>query len=176
MNAFTEIGQLVGNTPLLLLEDFAKKHGVCANIYAKLESYNPTGSVKDRVALKMIKDAEVRGIISPGDTLIEPTSGNTGIGLAALGVSMGYNVIITMPDTMSQERIKMIQAFGAQVVLTEGSKGMSGAIEKAKELLLTTDMSIDDISIAVGYYNTSSFRRKFKQETGVSPSQFRNSR
>lgn len=137
MNAFTEIGQLVGNTPLLLLEDFAKKHGVCANIYAKLESYNPTGSVKDRVALKMIKDAEFTGVISPGDTLIEPTSGNTGIGLAALGVSMGYNVIITMPDTMSQERIKMIQAFGAQVVLTEGSKGMSGAIEKAKELCET---------------------------------------
>ncbi len=137
MNAFTEIGQLVGNTPLFLLEDFAKKHGLCANIYAKLESYNPTGSVKDRVALKMIKDAQSKGIISPGDTLIEPTSGNTGIGLAALGVSMGYNVIITMPDTMSAERIKMMEAYGAQVVLTEGSKGMSGAISKAHELSLS---------------------------------------
>lgn len=137
MNAFTDVSQLVGNTPLFWLKDFAKKHGVCANIYAKLESYNPTGSVKDRVALKMIKDAEARGIISPGDTLIEPTSGNTGIGLAALGVSMGYNVIITMPDTMSKERIKMMEAYGAQVVLTEGSKGMLGAIEKAKELCET---------------------------------------
>lgn len=134
MNAFTDISQLVGNTPLLLLEDFAKKYGVCANLYAKLELYNPTGSVKDRVALKMIMDAESKGIISQGDTLIEPTSGNTGIGLAALGVSMGYNVIITMPDTMSAERIKMMEAYGAQVVLTPGSKGMSGAIEKAKEL------------------------------------------
>lgn len=122
---FNSISELVGSTPLLKLDD---------NIYAKLEGFNPAGSIKDRAALYMIEDAEKNGRIKPGDTLIEPTSGNTGIGLAAVGCSKGYNIIITMPDTMSAERIKLMEAFGAKVILTDGVKGMAGAIEKAEEL------------------------------------------
>ena len=122
---FNSISELIGSTPLLKLDN---------NIYAKLECFNPAGSIKDRAALYMIEDAEKSGRIKPGDTLIEPTSGNTGIGLAMVGISKGYNVIITMPDTMSAERIKLMEAYGARVILTDGSKGMAGAIEKAEEL------------------------------------------
>ena len=122
---FNSISELIGSTPLLKLDN---------NIYAKLECFNPAGSIKDRAALYMIEDAEKSGRIKPCDTLIEPTSGNTGIGLAMVGISKGYNVIITMPDTMSAERIKLMEAYGARVILTDGSKGMAGAIEKAEEL------------------------------------------
>lgn len=125
MLVFNSVSELVGSTPLLKLD---------GNIYAKLEYFNPAGSIKDRAALYMIEDAEKNGKIKPGDTLIEPTSGNTGIGLAAIGVSKGYNIIITMPDTMSKERIKTMEALGATVILTEGIRGMAGAIEKADEL------------------------------------------
>ena len=132
---YTSIDQLVGNTPLLELKRLSAETGSRAAILAKLEFFNPAGSVKDRVALKMIEDAEKTGRIKKGATLIEPTSGNTGIGIAAIGVSKGYKVIITMPDTMSAERIKLMQAYGAEVVLTDGKLGMSGAIAKADELV-----------------------------------------
>jgi cysteine synthase A len=132
---YTSIDQLVGNTPLLELKRLSAETGSRAAILAKLEFFNPAGSVKDRVALKMIEDAEKSGRIKKGATLIEPTSGNTGIGIAAIGVSKGYKVIITMPDTMSAERIKLMQAYGAEVVLTDGKLGMSGAIAKADELV-----------------------------------------
>ncbi len=132
---YTSIDQLVGNTPLLELKRLSAETGSRAAILAKLEFFNPAGSVKDRVALKMIEDAEKSGRIKKGATLIEPTSGNTGIGIAAIGVSKGYKVIITMPDTMSAERIKIMQAYGAEVVLTDGKLGMSGAIAKADELV-----------------------------------------
>lgn len=131
---YTSIDQLVGNTPLLELKRLSAETGSRADILAKLEFFNPAGSVKDRVALKMIEDAEKTGRIKKSATLIEPTSGNTGIGIAAIGVSKGYKVIITMPDTMSAERIKLMQAYGAEVVLTDGKLGMSGAISKADEL------------------------------------------
>ena len=126
VNSVTE---LIGNTPILKLNKYTDK-----NIYAKLEYLNPAGSAKDRVALSMIEDAEAKGILKPGATIIEPTSGNTGIGLALVAVAKGYNAILTLPDTMSVERRKLLAAYGAKLVLTEGSKGMSGAIEKANEL------------------------------------------
>ncbi|MBO5200083.1 MAG: cysteine synthase A [Clostridia bacterium] len=132
---YTSTDQLVGNTPLLELKRLSAETGSRAAILAKLEFFNPAGSVKDRVALKMIEDAEKSGRIKKGATLIEPTSGNTGIGIAAIGVSKGYKVIITMPDTMSAERIKLMQAYGAEVILTDGKLGMSGAIAKADELV-----------------------------------------
>ncbi|MBQ5917198.1 MAG: cysteine synthase A [Lachnospiraceae bacterium] len=126
VNSVTE---LIGNTPILKLNKYTDK-----NIYAKLEYLNPAGSAKDRVALSMIEDAEARGILKPGATIIEPTSGNTGIGLALVAVAKGYNAILTLPETMSIERRKLLAAYGAKLVLTEGAKGMSGAIEKANEL------------------------------------------
>ena len=129
---FTSIDQLVGNTPLLELKNIEK--GLEARILAKLESFNPGGSVKDRVALAMINDAEEKGLLLPGGTIIEPTSGNTGIGLSAIGTARGYRVIIVMPDSMSMERRLLMSAYGAELVLTEGAKGMQGAIEKAEEL------------------------------------------
>ena len=131
---FTSIDQLIGNTPLLELKKIAKEEGLCARLLAKLESFNPTGSSKDRAALFMIQDAEERGLLRPGSVIIEPTSGNTGIGLAAVAVSRGYQVIIVMPDSMSMERRIMMTAHGAELVLTEGSKGMQGAIDKAYAL------------------------------------------
>ena len=131
-NIYTSIDQLVGRTPLLELTHLQK--GCHARILAKLESFNPAGSVKDRVALSMIHTAVAEGLLAPGGTIIEPTSGNTGIGLAAIGVSRGYRVIIVMPDSMSVERQKLIAAYGAEVVLTPGAKGMQGAIEKANAL------------------------------------------
>ena len=127
--------ELIGNTPILKLNSYAKKAGVTdATILAKLEYLNPAGSVKDRIALAMIEDAEKKGILKPGATIIEPTSGNTGIGLAAVAAAKGYRAILTLPDTMSVERRNLLKAYGAELVLTEGAKGMKGAIAKADEL------------------------------------------
>lgn len=127
--------ELIGNTPLLQLNGYSKKSGIKNTvILAKLEYLNPAGSVKDRVALAMIEDAEKKGILKPGATIIEPTSGNTGIGLAAVAAAKGYRAILTLPDTMSVERRNLLRAYGAEIVLTEGSKGMKGSIDKAEEL------------------------------------------
>ena len=131
---YKSIDQLIGKTPLLELCNLEKTLKLKAKIFAKLEYFNPAGSVKDRVALEMINDAEEKGILKPDSVIIEPTSGNTGIGLAAVAASRGYRLIIVMPDTMSIERIKLMKAYGAELILSDGSKGMSGAIEKAEEL------------------------------------------
>lgn len=134
MNVYRSITELIGHTPLLELVRFNQQAHLHATIFAKLEAFNPAGSVKDRVALSMIEDAEANGLLRPGSTIIEPTSGNTGIGLAAVATSRGYRVILTMPDTMSIERRNLLKAYGAEVILTDGSLGMKGAIEKANEL------------------------------------------
>ena len=131
---YTSVDQLIGRTPLLELGNIEKTLGLKARLVAKLEGFNPAGSVKDRVALAMIEDAEAKGKLGPDAVIIEPTSGNTGIGLAAVAAARGYRLIITMPDTMSVERQMLMRAYGAEVVLTEGAKGMAGAIEKAEEL------------------------------------------
>lgn len=138
---YNNISDLVGNTPMLNLKRYQRKKNLKANIIAKLEYFNPAGSVKDRIAKAMIEDAEERGVISKDSVIIEPTSGNTGIGLACIAASKGYRLILTMPDTMSIERRNLLKAYGAEVVLTPGSKGMKGAIEKAKELLESTPNS-----------------------------------
>ena len=134
---YTSADQLIGRTPLFELTHIEKEFGLSARILAKLELFNVTGSVKDRIAKAMIDDAEKSGRLKPGATIIEPTSGNTGIGLASVGTARGYKVIIVMPETMSVERRQLIKAYGAEIVLTEGAKGMKGAIEKAEELLKT---------------------------------------
>ena len=134
MKIYESISELIGKTPLVRLYNYAKALGLEAEICAKLEYFNPAGSVKDRVARAMLDDAEARGLLGPGSVIIEPTSGNTGIGLAAVGVSRGYRVILTMPETMSVERRSLLRAYGAELVLTEGAKGMKGAIEKAQAL------------------------------------------
>lgn len=127
--------QLVGKTPLLKVSNYAKDQGITnATLLVKLEYFNPAGSVKDRIALAMIEDAEKKGILKPGATIIEPTSGNTGIGLASVGAAKGYHTILTLPETMSVERRNLLKAYGAELVLTEGAKGMKGAIAKAEEL------------------------------------------
>ena len=131
---YSSAQQLVGKTPILHLQNIQKEKALAARLLVKLELFNPGGSVKDRVALAMIRDAEKRGLLTPGGTIIEPTSGNTGIGLAAMAAIQGYRAIIVMPDSMSVERQLLMQAYGAQVVLTPGQLGMTGAIEKAKEL------------------------------------------
>lgn len=131
------IEELIGNTPLMELKNIEKEYALNARLYAKLEYLNPAGSAKDRVALQMIRDAEEAGLLKEGSVIIEPTSGNTGIGLAAVGTSKGYRSIIVMPDTMSVERIKTIKAYGAEVVLTPGADGMKGSIAKAEELAST---------------------------------------
>ena len=141
MRVYNNISELIGNTPLLRLNVIEKALGLEAKIYAKVESFNPAGSAKDRVGLAMIKDAEEKGLLKPGATIIEPTSGNTGIGLAAAAASRGYKVVLTMPDTMSVERRNLLKAYGAEVVLTEGAKGMAGSIEKAKELAASIEGS-----------------------------------
>lgn len=134
----TQLTDLIGSTPLLELSRLSKKHGAKAQVIAKLEYFNPGGSVKDRIALAMIEDAEEKGILKPGAVIIEPTSGNTGVGLAWVASVKGYKAILTMPETMSKERQNLLKARGAQLVLTEGSKGMKGAIEKAEELRAQT--------------------------------------
>ena len=134
MHYVETITDLIGNTPLLRLKRFEAENGLNAVLLAKLEYWNPAGNVKDRVALAMLDDAEAKGLLKPGAVIIESTSGNTGIGLAAVGAARGYRTILTMPDTMSVERRKLLQAYGAELVLTDGSRGMRGAIAKAKEL------------------------------------------
>ena len=154
--------ELVGNTPLLRASRYAKKAGAEeANILAKLEYLNPAGSVKDRIALAMIEDAEKKGILKPGATIIEPTSGNTGIGLASVAASKGYKAIFTLPDTMSVERRNLLKAYGAELVLTEGAKGMKGAIAKAKEL----NESIAD-SVILGQFENEANPTAHRNTTG----------
>lgn len=138
-NIKTSVTELIGHTPLLELTHIEKELGLKAKLVAKLEYFNATGSVKDRIAKKMIKDVEASGILKPGAVIIEPTSGNTGIGLASVGTSKGYRVIIVMPDTMSVERRKLMKAYGAELVLSEGAKGMKGAIAKAEEIAAETE-------------------------------------
>ena len=139
---YDSITQLIGNTPLLRLHKYEEARRLNAQIVAKLEYLNPAGSVKDRVALNMVLDAEERGLLKAGGTIIEPTSGNTGIGLALVAAARGYKLILTMPETMSEERRRLIKAYGAQIVLTPGVEGMSGAIKKAEELHAQTEGSI----------------------------------
>ena len=134
MNIIHSITQAIGNTPIMALDRFSQTCGLATPIYGKLEFLNPCGSVKDRVGYALIEDGEKRGLLQPGATIIEPTSGNTGIGLAFCAVSKGYHTILTMPDTMSVERRSLLEALGAQLVLTPGEKGMQGAIDKAEEL------------------------------------------
>lgn len=134
MKIYNNIMELVGNTPLMKISKYCKANGIEDNILVKIEKYNPAGSVKDRVALEMIEDAEKKGLLKEGSTIIEPTSGNTGIGLACFGLIKGYRVILTMPSSMSEERKMLLKAYGAEIVLTEPSKGMQGAIDKANEL------------------------------------------
>lgn len=154
---YTSVDQLIGNTPLFKLNGFKKKYDLVADIYAKVEYFNATGSVKDRIARQMILDAEQSGALKPGSTIIEPTSGNTGIGLSAVGTSRGYKVIIVMPDTMSVERRKLMKAYGAQLVLTEGAEGMKGAIAKADEL----HAEIPDSWIAGQFDNPSNWKAHY---------------
>lgn len=134
MKTYERITDLVGNTPLLKLNSLISEKKLGADVYGKLEYFNPAGSVKDRIARAMVFDAEERGLLKPGSVIIEPTSGNTGIGLAAVAASRGYRIILTMPETMSVERRSLLKAYGAELVLTEGAKGMKGAIAKADEL------------------------------------------
>ena len=138
---YHQITELIGKTPLLELANYEAAEGLQATILAKLEYFNPAGSVKDRVAFAMIEDAERKGLLKPGATIIEPTSGNTGIGLASVAAAKGYSIILTMPETMSVERRNLLKAYGAKLVLTEGAKGMKGAIEKADELAKQTENS-----------------------------------
>ena len=142
MKVFNNFSELVGKTPLMKLNNFCKKNKLEAEIYAKLEYFNPAGSIKDRVALEMINAAEADGRLKEGSVIIEPTSGNTGIGLAAIAAAKGYRAIIIMPDTASEERRKLISAYGAELILIEGSKGMAGCVEKAEELKATLPDSI----------------------------------
>lgn len=141
MKIYDQITQLIGNTPLLRLNNYIKANSLEADILAKLEYFNPAGSVKDRIAKAMLDDAEEKGVLKPDSVIIEPTSGNTGIGLAAVAAARGYRVILTMPETMSVERRNLLKAYGAELVLTEGAKGMKGAIAKAEELAKDTPNS-----------------------------------
>lgn len=141
MKTYDRITDLIGGTPLLKLTNYIAEKELSATIYGKLEYFNPAGSVKDRIARAMIDDAEAKGVLKPGSVIIEPTSGNTGIGLASVAASRGYRIILTMPETMSVERRNLLKAYGAELVLTEGSKGMKGAIAKAQELAEATPNS-----------------------------------
>lgn len=142
MKVYHSISELVGHTPLVQLQRFAAARGLKANLLAKVEYFNPAGSVKDRIACAMLDDAEQRGLLKPGAVIVEPTSGNTGIGLAALAAALGYRAVIVMPDSMSPERVKLIAAYGAEVVLTPGAEGMSGAVAKAEEISARSPGSI----------------------------------
>lgn len=141
MKVYRSVTELIGGTPLMELTKTEQSEGLCARLFGKLEFFNPAGSVKDRVALSMLDDAEKRGVLRPGSVIIEPTSGNTGIGLASIAAARGYRTILTMPETMSEERRNLLKAYGAEIVLTDGGKGMSGAIEKAQELAKTIENS-----------------------------------
>ena len=158
---YSSMEELIGGTPLLELKKIEKEFDLKARVLAKLEYFNPAGSVKDRIAKEMILDAEEKGILKSGSTIIEPTSGNTGIGLAAVGTARGYKVILVMPETMSVERRMMMKAYGAEIVLSEGSKGMKGAIEKAEEL----HQSIPG-SIIPGQFDNSANPRAHYKTTG----------
>ncbi len=138
MKVYEKITDLIGNTPLMKLSNYISEMGLAADIYGKLEYFNPAGSAKDRVAKAMLDDAEKRGVLKSGGVIIEPTSGNTGVGLASAAASRGYEVILTMPETMSVERRNLLKAYGAKIILTDGSKGMSGAIEEAERLAKET--------------------------------------
>lgn len=139
-NIYNNVTELIGNTPMLEVNRLKEKEGLVGRVVVKLEYFNPAGSIKDRAALSMIMDAEEKGILKPGDTLVEPTSGNTGIGLASIAAARGYKAVFTMPETMSVERRLLLQGYGAQIVLTEGKLGMKGAIAKAEELAETENM------------------------------------
>ena len=141
MKTYAKITDLIGHTPLLELNNYARNNQLEAKLLAKLEYFNPAGSVKDRIAKAMLDDAEEKGLLKPGTVIIEPTSGNTGIGLASVAAARGYRIILTMPETMSVERRKLLAAYGAELVLTEGAKGMKGAIAKAQELAAATPNS-----------------------------------
>ncbi len=138
MQIYQSFTEIIGNTPLLELGNYSKKRFLYGRILAKLEYLNPAGSIKDRIAMAMLEDAEEKGVLKPGAVIVEPTSGNTGIGLAAVAAVRGYKVILTMPETMSEERRKLLSAYGAELVLTDGEKGMQGAIEKADEIAKNT--------------------------------------
>ena len=160
MKVYSSITELIGNTPIIELKNIEKEFGLSAKLFAKVEYFNPAGSVKDRVALAMIEDAEKKGIIKKGATIIEPTSGNTGIGLSMVATTKGYKAIIVMPDTMSIERRKLMKAYGATVVLSDGKLGMKGAIAKAKELNETIPNSFipsqfDNPSNVLAHYNNT---------------------
>jgi cysteine synthase A len=160
-NIKTSAMELIGNTPLLELSNYERVHGLKASVIAKLEYFNPAGSVKDRAALAMIEAGEKNGTIKPGATIIEPTSGNTGIGIASIAAMKGYRAILTMPETMSVERRNLLKAYGAEIVLTEGTKGMRGAIEKAEELQKEIEGSV-----IMGQFDNPANPRIHRETTG----------
>lgn len=158
MRIYNSVSELVGKTPLLKLNRIIENNSLCASLFAKLEYFNPAGSVKDRVAKQMIEDAEKSGTLKKGATLIEATSGNTGIGICAVAASMGYKAIIVMPESMSEERKKLMTAYGAELVLTDGKKGMQGSIDKANELV----RAIDGAFLTQQFENESNSRAHFE--------------